>query len=62
MSLLHSEFGHPEKEPVSEICVVPFSNLAIELDLIRLGLGATFTFELHCSLLSTLSLLLFRFT
>jgi len=31
--------------------------------LVRFGLGASFAFELHCSLPSTLSLLLlFRFT
>jgi len=40
-----------------------FLILAIELHLVRFGLGASFTFELHCSLSSTPSLvLLFRFT
>jgi len=32
--------------------------LAIELHLVRFGSGASFTFELHCSLPSTPSLLL----
>ena len=40
-----------------------FLILAIELHLVRFGLGASFTFELHCSLPCTPSLLLlFRFT
>jgi len=40
-----------------------FLILAIELHLVRFGPGASFTFELHCSLPSTPSLLfLFRFT
>jgi len=40
-----------------------FLTLAIELHLVRFGGGASFAFELHCSLHSTLSLLLlFRFT
>jgi len=40
-----------------------FLALAIELHLVRFKLGACFTFELHCSLPSTPSLLLlFRFT
>ena len=55
-------FKISQKEPVSQMCVVPFSNLAVELHLVRFGLGASFTFELHCSLPSTPSLLLFRFT
>jgi len=39
-----------------------FLTLAIELHLVRFGLGASFTFEQHCSLLPTLLLLLlFRF-
>ena len=40
-----------------------FLTLAIELHSVRFRLGASFTFELHCSLPSTPSLLLlFRFT
>jgi len=35
-----------QKEPVSQICVVPFLPLAMELHLVRFGLGASFTFEL----------------
>jgi len=44
---------------VSSHCLI----LAIELHLVRFGSGASFTFELHCSLSSTPSLLLlFHFT
>jgi len=39
------------KQPVSQICVVSFSIF-----------GSWIRFELHCSFLSTPSLLLFRFT
>jgi len=52
-----------QKEPVSKYVSSHFLTLAIELHLVRFGLGASFTFELHCSLPSTLPLLLlFRFT
>jgi len=37
-----------QREPVSQICVVSFSNFGNELHLVRLGLGASFTFVLHC--------------
>jgi len=51
------------KEHVPQICVVPFSTLAVEFHLLRFGLGASFTFELYCSLPCTSPLLLlFRFT
>jgi len=42
-----------QKEPVSQICIVSshFLTLAIELHLARFRLGASFAFELHCSLL-----------
>ena len=47
-----------QKEVVSEICAVPFSNFG---NCHTFGLGASFTFELHCSLRSTPSLLLLFF-
>jgi len=52
-----------QKEPASQICVVPFSTLANESHLVHFGLATSFTFEMHCSLPSTPSLLLlFCFT
>jgi len=51
-----------QKEPVPEICFAHFLTLSIELHLIRFGLGASFTFQLHCSLPRCSLLLLFRFT
>jgi len=60
MYLLHSKF--PKKNPYLKCASSQFLSLAVELHLARFGLGASFTFELHCSLPSTPSLLLFRFT
>jgi len=61
MDLLHSEFG--KKNPYLKYVLSHFLALAIELHLVRFRLGTSFTFELHCSLPSTPSLLLlFRFT
>jgi len=61
MYLLHSEFG--KKNPYLKYVSSHFLTLANELHLVSFGLGASFTFKLHCSLQSTLSLLLlFHFT
>jgi len=60
MYLLHSEFG--KKNPYLKYVSSHFLSLAIELHLVRFGLGASFILELHCSSPSTPSLLLFRFT
>jgi len=51
-----------QKQCVSQYVSSHFLTLAIELHLVHFGLGASFTFELYCSLPSTPSLLLFRFT
>ena len=52
-----------KKNPYLKYVSSYFLTLAIELYLVRFGSGASFTFELHCSLPSTTSLLLlFRFT
>jgi len=52
-----------KKNPYLKYVSSHFLILAIELHLVRFGSGAPFTFELHCSLPSTRSLLLlFRFT
>jgi len=60
MYVLHSEFG--KKNPYLKCVSSHLLTLAIELHLVRIGLGASFTFELHCSLPSTPALLLlFRF-
>jgi len=56
-------FRIKQKEPYLKYVSFHFLALAIELHLVRFGTGASFTFELHCSLPSTPSLLLlFRFT
>jgi len=61
MYLLHSEFG--EKNTYLKYVSSQFVTLTTELHLVRFGLDASFTFELHCSLLSTPPLLLlFRLT
>jgi len=61
MYLLHSEFG--KKNLYLKYVSPHFLTLAIELHLVRFEIGTSFTFELHCSLPSTPSLLfLFRFT
>jgi len=52
-----------KKNPYLKYVSSHFLILAIEWHLVRFRLGASFTFELHCSLPSTPSLLvLFRFT
>jgi len=52
-----------KKNPYLKYVLSHFPTLAIELHLFRFVLSASFTFELHCSLPSTLSpLLLFCFT
>ena len=52
-----------KKNPHLKYVPSHFFILAIELHLVRFGSGPSFTFELHCSLPSTPSLvLLFRFT
>jgi len=52
-----------KKNPYLKCVPSHFLIFTIELHLKRLGSGASFTFELHCSLPSTPSLLfLFRFT
>jgi len=52
-----------KKDPYLKYVSYHFLTLAIELHLFRFRLGASFTFELHCSLPSTPSLLLlFHFT
>jgi len=52
-----------KKNPYLKYVSSHFLILTIELHLLRFGSGACFTFELHCSLPSTPSLLLlFRFT
>jgi len=52
-----------KKNPYLKYVSSHFLILSIELHLVRFGSGASFTFELHCSLPSTPSLLLlFRFT
>jgi len=48
-----------KKNPYLEYASSLFLILAIELHLVRFGSGASFTFELHRSLLSTPSLLLY---
>ena len=51
-----------EKNPYLKYVSSHFLTLAIELHLVRFGLGASFTVELHCSLPSIPSqLLLYRF-
>ena len=62
MQLLHPEIY--KKNPYPKYVSFHFLTLAIELlYLVRFGLGASVTLELHCSLPSTPSLLLlFRFT
>jgi len=56
-----SSFG--KKNSYQKYVSSHFLTLAIELHLVRFGLDASFTFELHCSLPSTPTLwLLFRFT
>jgi len=64
VAAIHSELGHPEKRTRYLKCVSShILTLAIELHLVRFGLGASFTFEQHCLLPSTPSLLLlFPFT
>jgi len=52
-----------KKNPYLKYVLSHFLFLAIESHLVRFGSGASFTFELHCSLPSTPSLLLlFHFT
>jgi len=52
-----------KKNPYLKYVLSHFLTLAIQLYLVRFRLGASITFELHCSLLSTPSLLLlFCFT
>ena len=52
-----------KKNPYLKYVSSHFLILAIELHLVHFGSGVSFTFELHCSLPSTPSLLLlFRFT
>ena len=50
-----------KKNPYLKYVPFHFLTLAITLHLARFRLGASFTFELHCSSPSTPSLLLFRF-
>jgi len=59
MYLLHVQIG--KKNPYLQYVSSHFLTLAIELHLVRLGLGASFTFELHCSVITGPLLLLFRF-
>jgi len=59
MYLLHSEIG--EKNTYLKYVSSHFLPLTIELHLVRSGLGTSFTFELHCSLPSTPSLLFLYF-
>jgi len=52
-----------KKNPYLKYMSSHFLTLAIESHLVRFGSGAPFSYELHCSLPSTPSLLLlFRFT
>ena len=60
MCLRHSKF--PKENPYLKCVSSHFLTSAVELHLVRFGLGASFTFELHCSSPPTPSLLLFRFT
>jgi len=55
-------FKISQKEPYLKCVSSHFLTMAVELHLVRFGLGTSYTFELHCSLPSTPSLLLFRFT
>jgi len=41
-------FRISQKGSLSQIRVVTFSNFGSDLHLVRFGLGASFTFELHC--------------
>ena len=50
-----------QKNPYLKYVLFHFLTLAIALHLVRFGLGASYTFEQHCSSLSTPLLLLFRF-
>jgi len=47
MYVLHTEFG--KKKPYLKYVPFHFLTLALELYLVHFGLGASFTFELHCA-------------